>query len=289
MRTALSRVTAIAVGTAVALLAPAALAQDTPPPTPTQPPPEPPPPPRPQVTTTVQAPATGLAPGGNAKAAEEKDEGISDHEKVIGHLAVGYLGLTTLPIAGGGGIPDTVNAPVVGVRYWFAERIGLDVGLGFGLSSGSTESVTGAQTVTTDRPSVFGMALHGGVPLVFAHVKHFKFLTVPELNIGFARATEQPAGGAPGAQPPEVSHSGFHLDVGARIGSEIHFGFIGVPQLSLQATIGLFGRIDNRKASSEVNGVTNSVSSSSSGFGTSVQSDPWAIFANNISALYYFP
>ena len=40
---------------------------------------------------------------------------------------------------------------------------------------------------TRDAPSVLGAAVHGGVPLVFAHQKHYKFLLVPELNVGFAQ------------------------------------------------------------------------------------------------------
>ncbi|MBS2016553.1 MAG: hypothetical protein JST00_26955 [Deltaproteobacteria bacterium] len=244
--------------------------------------------PPPKVTTTVQAQVPNA--GGQAAAKpKEEDDGVSDHEKVVGHIAVGYLGLTNLPIAPGQGVPASVNAPVVGVRYWLAEKIGLDLGLGLGFASGSTETVNNGVTVTTPAPDIFGMAIHGGVPLVFAHAKHFKFLLVPELNFGFATSKVQPPS-APGAPPnPETSHSGILFSVGARIGSEIHFGFIGVPQLALQATIGFAATSQSRKTSTEVNGVTNSASQSSFGLGTTVQSDPWALFANSISALYYFP
>lgn len=276
-RTALS----VSVGLAFALTAPAALAQDTtgtgtgtaegtlPPP---------------KVTAQVQTPVATAA-----KPAPAAEDAVSDHEKVVGHVGVGYLGLTTLPLAPGNGIPATVSAPVIGVRYWLAEKIGLNLGLGFGLTSASTETVNGGNSQTRDAPSVFGMAVHGGVPLVFAHEKHYKFLLVPELNVGFAKATFTPnvAPGAP-AQPDE-SHSGFHLDVGARVGAEVHFGFIGVPALSLQATVGAYIRRDQIKVSSEPNGGTVSSSTGVTSFGTSVQSDPWALFANNISAIYYLP
>ena len=280
MRTALS----IAVGMALALAAPAAFAQDTTTGTAsasgtadgTLPPPK-------VVTKTVET--TTVAP---AKKVDADDE-VSDHEKVVGHIGVGYLGFTTLPLSGGNGIPTTVAAPIIGVRYWLAEKIGLDLGVGFGLTTGSSETVGGGQTTTTDAPSVFGTALHAGVPLVFAHQKHYKFLLVPELNVGFAKATFTP-NVAPG-QPaqPDINHSGFHLDVGARIGAEIHFGFIGVPSLALQATVGAFIRRDATKTSSEPNGGTVSSSTGVTSFGTSVQSDPWALFANNISAIYYLP
>ncbi|MBX3185951.1 MAG: hypothetical protein KF819_03005 [Labilithrix sp.] len=283
MRT--SKCVAIAMTAALFLTAPAALAQDTPPPTPTQPPPPPPPPPEPPrvVTTTV-------APPGGPAAHEEKDDGISDHEKVIGHVGVGYLGVSDLPISAGGGTGAaparaSVAAPVIGVRYWLAEKVGLDLGVGFGMTSGSTETVNGAATVSTDLGSRFGLALHAGVPLVFAHVKHFKFLLVPELNVGFTNQSNQ----GTGPNPPTVTLSGFRLDVGARIGGEIHFGFIGVPQLALQATVGAFVKREAWKTSVEVAGTTTSASTGATQFGTSVQSDPWALFTNNIAAIYYFP
>lgn len=280
MRTALT----IAVGMALALVAPAALAQDTPPPAGdgTLPPPK--------VTTktTVETPA-----GGPKK---EDDDPTSDHEKVVGHFGVGYLGLTNIPIATGGPTgapaPMNVSAPVIGVRYWLGEKIGLDLGVGLGLTSSSQEVVgpgPGGAIVTTsqDRPSIFAMAIHGGVPLVLAHQKHFKFLLIPELNIGFATSSETPQAAAPGTG--DISRTGFHLDLGARIGSEIHFGFIGVPQLSLQATVGVFARRDAWKVKQDIANQSLSASVGQTSFGTSVQGDPWAIFANNISAIYYMP
>jgi hypothetical protein len=270
---------------ALALVAPAALAQDTTTPAPagdgTLPPPK--------VTTktTVETPAG---------AKKEEEDPTSDHEKVVGHFGVGYLGLTNIPIATGGPTgtpaPQNVSAPVIGVRYWLGEKIGLDVGLGLGLTSSSTETVgpgPGGAIVTTsqDRPSVFGLAIHGGVPLVLAHQKHYKFLLIPELNIGFATSSETPQNAAPGTG--DISRTGFHLDIGARIGSEIHFGFIGIPQLSLQATVGVFARRDAWKVTQDVNNQSLSASVGATSFGTSVQGDPWAIFANNISAIYYMP
>ena len=285
MRTVLS----IAVGLSLALVAPLALAQET-------------------TTTTTQPAGTGegtLPPpkvttkttvdaGAAPKKVEEEDP-TSDHEKVVGHVGVGYLGLTNVPIAGAGGaggVPakQNVSAPVVGVRYWLAEKIGLDLGVGLGLTSSSQEVVIGNNTNSQDRPSVFALAFHGGVPLVFAHQKHYKFLLIPEINIGFATSTETPVVPPGTANPPgDNVRTGFHLDLGARIGSEIHFGFIGVPQLSLQASVGLRAVREAYKVKQDIGNQTNSASVGETSIGTTVQGDPWAIFVNNISAIYYLP
>ena len=267
---------ALAVGLGLSLFAPAAFAQDNPAP------PAPGgglPPPKVTTSTTVQT-QTAAAP----------EDPTSDHEKVVGHIGVGYLGFTNLEIGGGTNTltATPVAAPTVGVRWWLSEKLGLDLGVGIAISSASNETVSGNQTVSTDLPGVFGLVFHGGVPLVFAHQKHMKFLVVPELNVGFATSTETPAP-VNGTQAGDITRNGFHLDLGGRIGTEIHFGFIGIPQLSLQATVGVALRHDAFKVKQDVGNQTNSASHSETAFGTTVQGAPWAIFANNISAIYYLP
>jgi hypothetical protein len=292
MRTALS----IAVGMALALVAPAALAQDT---TPTQPPPTsggtgtagggvdasagvaPPKVTTKTVTTTEPA-------GGGAK----EEDTTPDHEKFAGHFAVGYLGLTNIPLGGGGsavGVTQgTLPAPVIGMRYWLNKQIGIDAGLGFALASSSSEVERNNTTTTVDGPAPFGLAVHGGVPLALAAGKHYTFELIPEANVAFARQADK--SNQPNNPPPDLVHTGFRLDVGARVGAEIHFGFIGVPELALQASVGLFFVRQVWKNSQD--GINNAPPQSSSigvtGLGTTVQSDPWAMFTNNIAALYYF-
>ena len=292
MRTGL----AIALGMAFSLAAPAALAQDTQPATGggTG---------EAGASTTVTPPkVTTHTTTETTTAGGAKDDGVTDHEKVVGHLGVGYLGITQLPIgsAGGGAAPGgfghakaTLDAPVIGVRYWMSDRLGLDLGLGFTVFSSSTD-ITPAPggpggTQTVDGPAAFGLAFHGGVPLAFAHAKHYKFLLIPELNVGFTRRGEKQGGPTP---PPDINRSGFRLDAGARVGAEIQFGFIGVPELALQATVGLQFRYLNWKSQQDAGGsvpTERAISDKETSLGTTVQSDPWALFVNNISAIYYFP
>jgi len=256
--------------------------------------PDPNPPPKPVVVTTQPAQATGTVTTDPAK----KDDGITDHEKVVGKFGVMYFGVTQQPI--GQGAPaavqqGTVQMPMIGVRYWLQERLGLDLGIGFNFLSSSRATVANGQPeTTTDGPAVVALGLHGGVPLAFAYGKHYKFLLVPELNVGYATQTEAaqnvPAGTA---TPPDIHRSGFRFDVGARIGTEIQFGFIGIPELALQASVGLNYRRQVWHASQDAAApVVPNPSSSSLGtndFRTTVQADPWALFVNNISAIYYFP
>jgi len=122
------------------------------------------------------------------------------------------------------------------------------------------------------------------VPLGLAHAKHFTFEVVPEFTIGTTSGTIK--GVTPPGQMtvPDTSLSGFKFDIGARVGAEIHFGFIGVPQLALEGSIGFYFRRETFKIKQD----PNSASDGTSTFTTSVGSDPWALFVNNISALYYF-
>jgi len=215
----------------------------------------------------------------------------SDHESVVGHLAVGYFGISQLPVGetatgiGGTVGQGTVNAPVVGVRYWFQNHIGLDAGVGFGYltASQSTTNTAGA-TTGASAPSSWGFALHAGLPLALAYSKHFTFEAVPEITLGFAGGSISSATVGPGATTLNESVTGFLLDAGGRVGAEIQFGFIGIPQLALEGSIGLYVRHQAYGATVGNAGQ----SAQSTGIATSVGSAPWAIFTDNIAALYYF-
>jgi hypothetical protein len=220
----------------------------------------------------------------------------SDHERFIKHLGVTYFDITSLPIANSvpatGGAPaltpggitsSTIAAPVVGVRYWIQRAIGVDVGLGLGFAGGSQESVASGTDTKVNKVGTSGFALHAGLPIVVYEGRHYAFLVIPQFTIGTASGTFNPQA-AGGLSSPQEDLSGFLFDGGAKVGAEIYFGFIGLPELALQASVGLSYRRSVFKLASG----GNSASDGTSTFGTDVQSNPWAIFTNNISATYYF-
>jgi hypothetical protein len=283
-------VTTIGVSAAVALLAGSAFAQGvgvdasgsvgtTDPATaqatsvsePAVPPPAPEPAPAPAPDATVQA-NSGNGVGVGLPSAEPV--GDSDHSQVVGRLAVGYMGTQTMPLGAG-----TVTAPVIGARYWISNMLGIDAGLGFLWSTGSVEGPGGS----VDKADVTAFILHGGVPLSLADSGHFSFQIIPEMNIGFAGTGDSDA-----APNVENTTSGFLFNIGARAGGEIQFGFMGIPQLSLTGSVGLF--LNHTSAGQEVNTDGNVVETtdSNTSLGTTLGPDPWDLFTGNISALYYF-
>lgn len=220
--------------------------------------------------------------------------GTSDHAQMVGRLAVGYFGITNTGAGsnlGGGGPNDSPysvagQAPVVGVRYWLDPMIGIDVGLGMSLIGGTLDDGVD-NTPDVKRGSFSAFLIHGGVPLALASAEHFTFEVIPEINLGFAGGSFDPNGAAAG----KVEYSGFHFDLGARVGAEIHFGFIKLPQLSLVASVGLrfdsdSGTTNDTTPVAPAPGVKSS--SSRSEFHTTVGSNPWGIFTDNVAALYYF-
>jgi hypothetical protein len=244
-------------------------------------------------STSSQANVGVSLPGANQPAtapAATATPGTSDHAQMVGRLAVGYFGIAN---AGAGATDGTGPndspylitglAPVVGVRYWLDPMIGIDVGLGMSIIGGTIDDGI-ANTPDVSRTSFTAFLIHAGVPLALASANHFTFEVIPEVNLGFAGAGADPNGATAG----DVSYNGFHFDLGARVGAEINFGFINLPQLALVATVGLRFDSDKGKTNNTIPNPAVKSSSSRSEFHTTVGSDPWAIFTNNIAALYYF-
>lgn len=230
-------------------------AQPTPAPQPAQPQPE-------------QAPA-------------EPADGRSDHSRVVGRLAVGYMGTSIVPLgdlnaAGGVG---SVTTPSIGVRYWLGDLVGLDVGLGIGFIGGSIETAS----VSAPVDSAFGMLIHGGVPLAIYHERHYSFLIIPEVNLGFSTGTH--FGGNP---DDDRGRSGFLFELGGRLGTEIHFGFMNIPQLSLQASVGLYFRYESIGIAGSRSNPVDRGGVSTYSLATSVHGEPWDILLGSLTALYYF-
>jgi hypothetical protein len=200
--------------------------------------------------------------------------GGSDHERMVRTFAIGYLGQAGLRSIGANGDVVDVNAPIIGGRYWFSNKMGLDAGLGFS-TGGTTTTVGDTETEVSDP---FAFALRVGVPFALLDSRHFVFEVIPETTFGFTSNTIQAAGG-------DVDVSSVHFDLGARAGAEVHFGFIGIPQLALQAGVGVRFSHDSGSASQGGDEVS---SISSTRLATTVGNNPWDIFTGNVAALYYF-
>lgn len=219
-------------------------------------------------------PAPASAPvSGSAPAAAT----TSDFEAVVGRIGFGWNGISTLPIADVAGAQTSLNVPVLGIRYWSPSALGpfqsfgIDVGVGMTTTSGKQDQ--------TKTPGAFGLLLHGGLPLVITQRQHIALELIPELNIGFA------SGSADNATGQSVDRSGFRLDVGARAGAEVFFGFMGLPQLSLEASVGLFLRMTNWSMSPPTG---SSIKGNQTTFGTERFNAPWDIFTGTVAARYYF-
>src|SRR5262249_26224522 len=154
----------------------------------------------------------------------------TDHERMIGHVGVGWFGVTSIPLGigtpGGSaampqinlGTPTTVAAPAVGIRYWFTNLVGLDVGIGIGYNGGNVTD----NHVSVDKLGAFGMLIHAGVRLSLVAGKHISLQITPETNLGFSHASV--ASNNPTNPPPNAVLGGIRFDLGARVGGEVQFG-----------------------------------------------------------------
>jgi hypothetical protein len=224
-----------------------------------QPPPPPPaqplPPPPPAVTRTP-----------DPEMAVMRTE--SDLDVEARRFAIGYSGVSQVPTGVG-----TLTTPAIGLRYWATPMLGIDIAVGFGWLGGSTE-VSGQNM---DKDNVFGFVLQGGLPIAIATHRHVSFQVIPFATFRHGQTST-------GTTAARTDYSGMQVEAGARTGFEVFFGFIGIPELALSATVGL--QFETLKNSSTSAGLTQSETTSR--FTTTVQNNPWDVFAGNIAARYYF-
>lgn len=236
---------------------------------------QPPPPPPP-------ADAQGEA------AAAPAAEATSDHEAMVGRIAFGYLGFVNIPYGAMASENDnypanSAAAPVIGMRLWLNSTLGMDAGLGIVTTFGTHQVPQGdGTTLSNNATAPTGLAVHFGMPIALKAARHYAFQIIPEMNIGYAQMAASDALANTG-----TDMTGIHLDIGARAGAEIHFGFIGIPELSLVGSIGLRADVHQTKTEARAGNVTTTIKDSRTIISTTVGHNPWDIFAGNISAFYY--
>ena len=256
---------ALSVATATAWSA-AARAQDAPPPAPAMPATPAPPPPPP-----VVEPAPPPPPPPVVRVVETEQPRLhndNDLDVDARRWAIGYTGVSQVATGAG-----TLTVPAIGVRYWTSPTLAVDFGLGFGWLGGSTEF----SGMSQDKDNIYGFVVQGGVPIAVSTHRHVSFQVIPFATF----AHGQTASGSAGAS---TDYSGNRIEVGARTGFELFFGFIGIPELALSATVGI--QFERHTTSTTSAGLT--MSDTTMRITTTVQNTPWDIFAGNVAARYYF-
>lgn len=270
---------------------------------PSQPPAPPPPAPPPPVAAANPSPTHAapvfVAVPMPAPTPPAPPAYVPDHETVVRKIGLSWLGVSDIPIAvavptGSSDSPGldpndkivtrTVAAPALGVRLWLNRRVAIEPGLGVHYSGGKTSSELGAVTSDVDKQTTTALFLHMGMPLALGWSKHITLLAIPEVNFGTAFSNvKSPALTNP---PPEAELRGWRLDVGARAGAEIHFGFLGMPELSLEGSVGLL--MSHQRVSASVG--NQSVTDTGTLLTTSSFNNPWDIFRGfgTVAARYYF-
>ena len=188
--------------------------------------------------------------------------GSGDHAGVVGKLGLGYFGRQQF-LAGTDENPLELDVPALGIRYWTSDKLAIEAALGFA-NSGITMELGGVK----QEMSATVFLLHSAVPVVLGAYKHLVFELIPELNLGFLS----------GSGGPMTDLGGFLLQVGGRVGAEMHFGFVDLPSLSLQATAGL--HYASLTATAESMGSEASVKQSFLGTGVGA--------ASSLAVIYYF-
>jgi hypothetical protein len=222
--------------------------------------------------------AAAPAPTPAAARAPASEDGPSDHAKHVGRIGIGYFGPFSVPnndgaLATGGG----PSVQVVGVRYWLQEKMAIDLGLGLSMTNGSTTAADGTKS---DGPSRLVFALKAGVPISMYEGKHYSFIFEPQLLFGHSGTTTKVLNAA------DNTSGGNHLAIGATAGAEVSFGFIGLPMLALDATVGL--AFDWQNGSSKTGATGDETKASATTLATASGSQPWNIFSTNVAVLYYF-
>ncbi|HYD41754.1 MAG TPA: hypothetical protein VEB43_13080, partial [Anaeromyxobacter sp.] len=226
---------------------------------------------KPPVFTSLQ-PAQARAP----------DAPVGDSERAMGTYALAVFNTQPFEFpASGGADPLPLTVYTVGLRHWTRSPLGpfknwgWDAGLGLAFRRSSVTSPQAGVLSSDDGPALTGWGLHVGLPLAVTHHRHATFELVPELDVIYAHE-KIPALDAGG---DATSYSGWSARVGAKAGFEIYFGFVDLPQLAIEASLGLSLSYDSVKTT--VGPIERSTRTW--GIQTLRGNEPWSIFTGSVA------
>lgn len=222
-----------------------------------------------------------------------------------GFASVNGLGASTMDgnhVYSSQALSSSGTLHTVGLRYWLNSSLGLEAGIAFGVGSLNTSAtrfneMTRVNSTGSDaQPSYFGFGFQAGLPIVLAESKHLTINLTPTLGFYYASsALEVPDAGRsmlfPGAATISNSSSSILFALGANLGAELQFGFLGIPQLGLQAQFGLNMQFTSQSATAIVapGNREYSMSRSSFGLGTTVGNFSLEdIITGSLAAVWYF-
>ena len=177
----------------------------------------------------------------------------SDHDSVVGAWGIEVRRVeTSLPVfarrpstgcplttAGADPVCPPVSVGLLGVRHWLGRNLALNVGAALALGGGSERGRL--------LDSYLGLGPEVGVSVLLGNWKHLAVLASPGLAFIWFKA----AGSADAT---------YVFDMRADLEAELHFGFIGVPALSLGIRSGVLFRLEHTAEisvwSTEVAGAT---------------------------------
>lgn len=186
------------------------------------------------VTPAVAAAPSALIVPGPIPIADA-EPAPSDHDAVVGHwgiearrLSPGPYPLTLRPSRG---CPSTATAPctvdlgLIGVRHWTNRDLAFNVGVALALGGGKE----GVRTLD----SYVGGGPQLGVTLLLGTWRHLAVGASPQLGVFFFK---------PGGESTTTT---VVVDLRAALEGELHFGFVGVPALSVGVATGLGFRYES--------------------------------------------
>lgn len=289
----------------------AAATPEVPPPASTPPPPAPapvpPPAPMPPAQPAVAQPAVAPAPASSATPAAEPAASArpSAVDRVRGRFGLGFVGTHLvpvgygapsgtaempgiLPLGGSASFQQIVSVPTIGGLYWTQVAFGPVKALGVAVGLGMSSTGSGVQTESPGQnpqslaaPPIFGMVVHLGMPMAISSGEHILISLAPEATFGFTSGLARPIAGV---TAPPAALSGSSVRIGARAAAEIFLGFIGLPEVSIEAGFRFGVAVDS--ASVTVGGAKYTAGSTL--LVTSLEGTPWNVFTSTIAARYYF-
>lgn len=210
-------------------------------------------------------------------------------ERMRGALGFGFFGTVTSEFVLPGFNPAPVSVPLLGARYWTplafgpVKRLGVELAGGVMLTGGESDAPGPSGPNVTKDSTNRALSLHVGVPFVLGGGEHMLVSLAPEFRVtAFDLVPAEPA------TPPlstQTRMSGVTTtDLGLRAGAELFFSFIGLPNLSVEASVRLGMRWRDQRL--YLNGFL--FSDRTFALNTSLVNDPWDLFTGAVSAKYYF-